>query len=327
MGGGEEPSMTAALRNPWFAILAPALVGFGAAVYGIRAFERYALVLFIGVPILVSFLSAFCTSYRRDVTFGKTYWTAIVSQLALGLMILLVAMDGLICLLMALPLAMIASVIGALIGNAVGASFSKGGTTLVPLLAVVMFPGLVAFEGGTPFAPPLRQVVTRVEIDAPIARAWEVVVAFPKITSEPAWIFKAGIACPIEARIDGAGEGAIRYCTFSTGDFVEPITRWEAPHLLAFDVTSSPAPMDEFSPYEHVDAAHLHGHLRSERGQFRLIEKDGKVILEGTTWYRHEMAPQWYWGNISDAIIHQIHHRVLDHIKVVAEVGRNVSPD
>lgn len=320
--------MTAVLRNPWFAILVPALVGFGAAVYGIRAFERYALVLFIGVPILVSFLSAFCTSYRREVTYGRAYWTAVASQLALGLMILLVAMDGLICLLMALPLAMFASLIGALVGIAVGASFSKGAGTLVPLLAVVMFPGLVAFEGRTPFAPPLRQVVTSVEIDAPIARVWDVVVAFPKITSEPAWIFKAGVACPIEARIEGVGKGAIRYCTFSTGDFVEPITQWDAPHLLAFDVRSSPAPMEEFSPYEHVDAAHLHGHLRSERGQFRLIEKDGKVILEGTTWYRHEMAPQWYWGRVSDSIIHEIHQRVLDHIKEVAEeAGSNVRPN
>ena len=60
--------MTAVIRNPWFAVLMPALVGFGTAVYGIRDFERYAVVLFIGVPILVSFLSAFCTSYRREVT-------------------------------------------------------------------------------------------------------------------------------------------------------------------------------------------------------------------------------------------------------------------
>ena len=53
----------------------------------------------------------------------------------------------------------------------------------------------------------------------------------------------------------------------------------------------------------------------SECGQFRLEERDGKVLLEGTTWYRHNMAPESYWGAISDAIIHRIHRRVLEHIR------------
>ena len=44
----------------------------------------------------------------------------------------------------------------------------------------------------------------------------------------------------MKARIEGEGVGAIRYCSFSTGDFVEPITAWEKPHRLAFDVVKNP---------------------------------------------------------------------------------------
>jgi hypothetical protein len=57
----------------------------------------------------------------------------------------------------------------------------------------------------------------------------------------------------------------------------------------------------------------------SERGQFRLIEHDGKVTLEGTTWYHHDLSPAWYWGPMSDIIIHHIHERVLGHIKRTVE--------
>ncbi|MEZ6014545.1 MAG: hypothetical protein R3F49_05485 [Planctomycetota bacterium] len=44
----------------------------------------------------------------------------------------------------------------------------------------------------------------------------------------------------------------------------------------------------------------------------------GRVLLEGTTWYTHDLTPAWYWGPISDRLIHRIHRRVLDHIATVA---------
>ena len=76
--------------------------------------------------------------------------------------------------------------------------------------------------------------------------------------------------------------------------------------------------MIETSPYEHLHAAHL-DYLRSQRGQFRLFEMNGKTIVEGTTFYTHDIAPDIYWKLFSDEIIHQIHMRVLNHIKQVAE--------
>ena len=45
----------------------------------------------------------------------------------------------------------------------------------------------------------------------------------------------------------------------------------------------------------------------------------GRTRLEGTTWYRHRLRPAAYWKVWSDEIIHQIHLRVLRHIKISAE--------
>jgi hypothetical protein len=84
-------------------------------------------------------------------------------------------------------------------------------------------------------------------------------------------------------------------------------------------VTENPPPMKELSPYKDLHAPHLHGFMVSRQGQFRLSEKDGKVLLEGTTWYTHDLAPEFYWGMMSDEIIHQIHLRVLNHIKQQVE--------
>ena len=53
---------------------------------------------------------------------------------------------------------------------------------------------------------------------------------------------------------------------------------------------------------------------------FRLENQgDGSTLLIGTTYYSVEILPQAYWRIYSDFIIHAIHRRVLEHIKVLSE--------
>jgi hypothetical protein len=188
-------------------------------------------------------------------------------------------------------------------------------------MLVLTLPGAATIEHAKRPPPEQRVVISSVIIDAPAARVWPVVIAFPKIAEPPTDLFRWGVAYPKEARIDGTGVGALRHCVFSTGSFEEPITVWDEPRRLAFDVSACP-PMEELSLYEHVDAPHLHGFMVAEHGQFRLIEHDGKVTLEGTTWYHHDLYPACYWGPLSDYIIHRIHQRVLEHIKRTVEARR-----
>jgi hypothetical protein len=309
------------INSFWFSTLVPSLVGFAFAAFCIRSFQFYSWSLFLGVPVAVGFLSAFCRSFRRDVPLSAVFGTTTASVLLLGAIIMLFAMDGLVCLLMALPLAWCLAIVAAMLGRVVGRACGKGARAALPLLVVLLFPGLVAFDYTTRPAPPVRSVTTGVLVHAPIGKVWDTVIEFPKIAEPASGIFCFGIAYPIEARIEGAGVGAVRHCIFSTGSFVEPITRWDAPGLLAFDVSSSPPPMKELSPYEQVNAPHLHGHMTSKHGQFRLVQKGDSVMLEGTTWYSHTLSPQWYWGPVSDYMIHRIHERVLNHIKRTVEGG------
>jgi hypothetical protein len=65
---------------------------------------------------------------------------------------------------------------------------------------------------------------------------WREVIAFSPIPEPQEFMFRLGVAYPMNAKITGEGVGAIRYCNFSTGSFVEPITHWEEHKRLAFDV-------------------------------------------------------------------------------------------
>ena len=169
-------------------------------------------------------------------------------------------------------------------------------------------------------APGGRVVMTAIEIDAPAEAVWEHVTSFSDITAPPRWYFRTGLAYPLRARLEGSGAGAVRHCEFTTGAFVEPITVWDAPRRLAFDVIAQPPPLQEWSPYTRIYAPHLDGFFRTSRGEFRLVALDGgRTRLEGRTWYTLDMQPAMYWSAIADTILHAIHGRVLEHIKSEAE--------
>ena len=121
-------------------------------------------------------------------------------------------------------------------------------------------------------------------------------------------------------QVEGRGVGAIRYCEFSTGSFVEPITVWDEPVRLAFDVTGQPEPLRELSPYPVVYSDHLDGSFLSKRGEFVLRPAaEGGTILEGSTWYELSLMPEPYWTLWTDFLIRTIHLRVLEHVKATVE--------
>lgn len=217
---------------------------------------------------------------------------------------------------MAAPIGLLLTWIGSLIGLAVlKDAADKAPTTMLILIGII--PTMAFVEKDT--KPDFTSVVTSIEINATPEAVWKNVVEFPQLDEPTEFIFKTGIAYPINAKIEGMGVGAVRYCNFTTGSFVEPITTWEESRLLKFDVLEQPVPMKELS-FWNINAPHLHDYFVSKKGQFKLIVlPNGKTLLEGTTWYYHDIRPSFYWQVWSNYIIHKIHDRVLMHIKMNAE--------
>jgi uncharacterized membrane protein YhaH (DUF805 family) len=296
-----------------------ALVGILMMALSVLLLRGYGASLFLGTPFVMGFVAGFLANRDTPRTPTATLGVAYLAILVVAGAIALGALEGLICMLMALPLALAAASVGALIGRQVALGHRE--TPAVAMLLVAL-PLLTGFES-LDLRGPLREVATAVEIAAPPEAVWPNVVAFSELAPPSELVFSLGIAYPIRARISGHGPGAVRTCEFSTGAFVEPITVWDEPRRLAFSVASQPPPMQEWSPYRHVAPPHLVNGLVSERGEFRLVPLAGsRTRLEGSTWYRQNLFPQLYWTRWSDALIHAIHRRVLEHIQ--REVERRV---
>jgi len=257
---------------------------------------------------------------------------SLLGPVLFGLILLAMAWEGLICLLMAAPLAFPLVAMGGMMGysiqNRAWTRRHASGTMAVFILALG---GTGAIEPVVLPESPVFAVTTSLDIVAPPETVWDNVVTFSELPEPTEWLFRKGIAYPVRARIEGSGVGAVRYCEFSTGSFVEPIEVWEAPRLLKFSVIETPAPMVEWNPMGEVHAPHLDGFLVSRAGQFHLIRlPGGRTRLEGTTWYQHNLWPAEYWRLWSDAIIHRIHLRVLTHIQRLSETemhGREEASD
>ena len=283
---------------------------------GVQTLLSYGAWLFVLTPFAMGACTAFFYHrLRRGDAYGTT--SLVLGTLAASAVVMmLVALEGFVCLVMALPLAVPLAILGGMVGRQAAASDGRESFPGVGMLMVLPLAAIIAPADGRL----LHEVRSSVVIAAPPDAVWPHVIAFPEIPAPDDWLFRAGVAYPIHARLEGSGVGAVRYCVFSTGAFVEPVTRWEPGRRLSFDVTDSPAPLRELSLYSELAPPHLHGYLRPKRGEFRLVDLgNGRTRLEGSTWYELEMAPEGYWRIFSDAMIQRIHARVLEHIKHEAE--------
>ena len=301
-----------------FGALGGAAFGLLAVLVSVVGLRNYGGPLFLGTPFVQGVVCGWAFNRERVRSTRETVAVVWTSLFLVAGVVFLFAMEGIVCLLMALPIAGVLGIMGAIVGRNIA---MRGRGSLVGaagMLFVVPTGSLV--QKVISSAVPTYEVVTSVDVPAPPTIVWPKVVQFKEIEAPLPWYFRTGIAYPLRATISGHGVGAIRRCEFSTGTFVEPITVWDEPRSLGFDVCEQPPPLRELSIYSQVYAPHVNGYFRSERGEFRLIPlRNGGTRLEGHTWYTVAIYPQAYWRAVSEIVLHHIHRRVLDEVKREAE--------
>lgn len=303
-------------KRKWIAVALTVLISGALTLLGIYGIGQYGIALFILTPLFIGFGSTVLYGLKKEITKKEAWQIGFLTLTFFTVGLFIFAIEGIICIVMAAPIGILLTWVGSLIGYAIITQKPKQAPTAT-LLLIGIIPAMAFIEKDN--KPSLTSVVTSIEINAAPQTVWRNVVEFPQLDEPTELIFNIGIAYPINAKIVGNGVGAVRHCNFTTGSFVEPITIWNEPQLLKFDVVAQPEPMKELSFWD-IDAPHLHDYFVSKQGQFKLTKlPNGNTLLEGTTWYYHNIKPAFYWQIWSDYIIHKIHERVLTHIKKNAE--------
>lgn len=295
------------------------LFAFPGMLFSVYLLGEYGWGLFVAIPFFLGMGSVLIYSHHEKRSFKQSMGVAASSIFLFGALLLVFALEGILCVIMAAPIGVAIGLLGGVIGYYLQ---GKGSPTSGKVFSAtwLLIPLIILGESLDGREASLVSVQTELEIAADKQAIWDQLVAFSTIEEPEEWLFKTGISYPIHAEIKGTGTEAIRYCNFTTGSFVEPIEVWDEPNLLKFSVDEVPPPLVEWSPYDELHLPHLENYFVSEQGQFLLTAlPNGNTLLQGTTWYSHNIWPESYWRFWSDFILHKIHFRVLKHIKKEAE--------
>ncbi len=110
-------------KRTWARLIAaaviPAIVGTVFVYFVSSVFTNYGWTLFLGTPVVMGFVSTVIFDSKGERGFGICFLVSLLSIGVIGLLIMFVAIEGLICLIMALPFAAPLNATGALIAYVV----------------------------------------------------------------------------------------------------------------------------------------------------------------------------------------------------------------
>jgi hypothetical protein len=281
-------------------------------------FGAYGWGLFVLTPFAVGLTTGFLVNRYELRSLRETNGLVLLAA-ALGCCaLILFALEGLICLIMASPLAAIFAIAGGACGQNL-ARIGKGPSG--PVFCIALLPLMFASDA---LNPPAVTMLTdeSVVVEASAARVWRAITSEEPIREPATLVGRLGLAYPERAQFTGTGVGAVRTGYFSTGVAREQVTEWEAGKRLGFMVLSQPPAMREMSPYEKVHAPHVDGYFETGETRFEIEPlEDGRSRLTIRAAHRLSISPVIYWEPIARWAASSNTRRVLRDFKAKAEAG------
>jgi uncharacterized membrane protein YhaH (DUF805 family) len=279
-------------------------------------FGAYGFGMFLISPIAIGFTTGYLANRKLDIGAGRTTAAVAGALLLGGIALLAAALEGVVCLIMAAPIALLAAVVGGLFGRAIAVNWKRPPRQVLPGLALL--PLIFATEAALPAGIGF-DTQTTIEIGAPPEAVWQVLLD-TDLSREPVTLpFRLGVAYPLRGKVLGEGTGALRVGEFTTGTALERVTEWIPNRKLAFTMLNEVPAMRELSPYAHVHAPHVVGYFRTTNTSFELVRRaSGTEVIEHTS-HELRLEPVLYWLPLARSIVAANNARVLRHLKREAE--------
>jgi uncharacterized membrane protein YhaH (DUF805 family) len=294
------------------AVLTGLSVALGALVLGV-----YGIGLFLVAPFVIGVITSYLANYRGDIGRWKSFLLVLTAMTVGSLAVVLVALEGIICIAMAAPLELCLALLGSYVGRDIALRSRRPAERT--LSCVALLPLALAVEKVLPPSTSFETVQTIVVEAAPEA-VWRSLLSTDPVEGPLALPFRLGVAYPLRGEVIGEGVGATRRGEFSTGSAIERVTEWEPNRKFAFVVVEDIPAMRELSPYEHVHAPHVVGYFRTMHTSFELVSRpDGHTEIIERTSHELRLDPALYWLPIARWVVHENNARVLAHIRRHAE--------
>jgi uncharacterized membrane protein YhaH (DUF805 family) len=310
-----------AIKPPWAAASQGAVVGIGLVLAAVATstlvFGGYGFGLFVVSPFIIGALTAYFANRSGDIGGGRTAKLVVAATALGGIALIVAALEGAVCLVLAAPLGIGLALVGGESGRT--AALHTRQTPRQTLSVVATLPVVFAIEALFPLSTNF-DTVQSVAVAAPAGAVWQTLLHMGPIEAPPALPFRLGVAFPLGGDVIGEGVGATRRGEFSTGTARERVTEWVPNRKLTFVVVEDVPAMRELSPYDRVHAPHVVGYFRTTYTSFELAPRsDGKTLVIERTSHELQLDPVLYWLPLARWVVDANNARVLAHLRAQAE--------
>ena len=232
----------------------------------------------------------------------KVFLSMIVGILVFMGFLLILGFEGMVCVLMALPLFLIMVGIGYLVQYKIVKRPPRENKDILisftPLLILLL---LTPIERMIVPEPEVVSIVNTAYLAFPPEAVFDAVKQMDQLTAEKPIGLKIGLPSPYKCELYADTIGAQRHCFFKKGKIIAEITEYERGEILKMDVIDYTLTGRKW--FQFVDATYA-------------MEADGDgTLITRTSSYRSILHPRFYWQPLETWGIEQEHTFVLNSLK------------
>lgn len=275
--------------------LAYLVLGFLLLHYGL---VDYGLSIFVFLPFILGYL------FGRNTLKKASLYGLIFSFVTFFILLLAGGLEGMVCILMALPIVIPAILLGIGLRRLLNKTDKKPDDIVrQSLFPLFLFLGLGLLEKElTPNDTKIISVQTEIVLPYTTMEVYEAIKSVDTMIAEKPFLMRLDLPVPNKCVLEKEEVGGLRTCYFSGGTITEKITELEKGKILRMDVID----------YQLTGRKWLG--FKEAVYYFEPAGKDSCKLTRETT-YTSVLTPRFYWEPLEKTGIQQEHGYVFDNLK------------
>jgi hypothetical protein len=279
---------------------------------------EYGFTLFLTIPFSLALVLSFQEGPKSSGKTLKAWGKAISIITAISIILLVLGLEGVICILMAIGLIILPTFLGCLLGYGLSRAFQERKLSVL-LMVFIINPSALTYDVyDTTKIESVAQIST--VVNASVSDVWQILTQKVEFNESSNFFLKSGVSYPLDMEIIQKDSAKFLSCNTNNGKTFFKIDSLIQNQKLQFSATQEILPMRELTMYHDLEAAHLHGYFESDYGTFEIQPINEKqCLLIAKTQYNYAITPAFYWKWWSDYLLNTMHENVLSKVKEIAE--------
>ncbi|MEF9479196.1 hypothetical protein ACR1PO_03600 [Chryseobacterium sp. RRHN12] len=281
---------------------------------------EYGVTMFLTIPVSIGFIIGYVKYFKNIGLMNvlKAILKIVLGLVIFSLILIGAGVEGAICIIMAIPFIGFAMLAGFIIGFSIGVLDEKRHTASVIVFILFINPASYIFDTYT--KPIEETITTEMIVNSSNEKVWKRLNTQINFNKPDFILFEKGVSYPKNIKLVKEN-GKLGYSCQTNNDEIQlNINEFIENKKVKFSLESQTVPMKEITPYEDIDAKHLHDYFIVKYGEISLDKlSENKTKIVAKTKYSYKIAPIWYWKKWSGYIIDKMQSHVLQSIKTQSE--------